>query len=283
MRSLLAVALVVFAGMFVLPAAGIAGPPAAEYIVVVRDGVDARAVAARDTQRYGAAVTFRYSHALNGYAAMLTSSGRAGVEADPDVVSVSQSRILVATVKDPFLPPPNPQPAQALSNGLNRIDAEQSSTASGDGVGLDPINVAVLDSGIDTQHPDLNVPGGVDCAPGNGIEDTNGHGTFVAGLIGARDNAIGRAGVVPDARLWSVRVLDRNLAGNDTHIICGIDWVTATRTDADPTNDIAVANIESRGLSVRVIITVGVLRTKIRCTERFVDQLLPESPMSSRP
>ena len=56
MRSLLAVALVVFAGMFVLPAAGIAGPPAAEYIVVVRDGVDARAVAARDTQRYGAAV-----------------------------------------------------------------------------------------------------------------------------------------------------------------------------------------------------------------------------------
>jgi subtilisin family serine protease len=105
-----------------------------------------------------------------------------------------------------------------------------------------------LDTGIDTQHPDLNVVGGTDCARGGGgIDDLNGHGTAVAGFIGARDNAIGRAGVAPGARLWSVRVLGKKAAGTDSQIICGIDWVTATRTDADPTNDIAVANMSLLG------------------------------------
>jgi subtilisin family serine protease len=60
------------------------------------------------------------------------------------------------------------------------------------------------------------------------------------------DNGFGFVGVAPGANLSSVRVLDKNAKGSESKIICGIDWVTSTRTDADPTNDIAVAN-ESLG------------------------------------
>jgi subtilisin len=66
-------------------------------------------------------------------------------------------------------------------------------------------------------------------------------------VIGAKDNGIGVVGVAPGARLWAVNV-DGN-GGNITasRLICGVDWVTATRTDADSTNDIAVANMSIIG------------------------------------
>src|SRR5205085_8593800 len=73
--------------------------------------------------------------------------------------------------------------------------------------------------------------------------DHNGHGTVVAGLIGALDNTIGIVGIAPGARLWSMRVLNRKGGGPTSGLLCGLDWITATRTDSDPTNDIAVANM----------------------------------------
>ena len=107
------------------------------------------------------------------------------------------------------------------------------------------VNVAVLDTGIDSSHPDLEVAGGVNCTNDklDATSDPAGHGTSVAGIIGALQNGVGIVGVAPDARLWSVRVLKKNGTGSISGVICGLDWVTATRTDADPTNDIAVANL----------------------------------------
>jgi len=66
-------------------------------------------------------------------------------------------------------------------------------------------------------------------------------------LIGALDNEIGRVGIAPGARLWSVQVATKNGFVTDSAAICGLDWVTATRTDADPNNDIAVANLSFGG------------------------------------
>ena len=71
------------------------------------------------------------------------------------------------------------------------------------------VNVAVFDTGIDPRHPDLNVVGGVGCIAGEGFEDDHGHGTNVAGIIGAKDNGKGVVGVAPGARLWAVRVLNK--------------------------------------------------------------------------
>src|SRR5207244_890227 len=75
-------------------------------------------------------------------------------------------------------------------------------------------------------------------------DDGNGHGTHVAGAIGARDNGIGVVGVAPSARLWSIRVLDSSGSGSFSQIICGIDWLTAN----GPARGIKVANMSLGGV-----------------------------------
>jgi len=99
---------------------------------------------------------------------------------------------------------------------------------SGDGAGSVNVDVAVavVDTGIDLTHPDLNVAGGVNCATGRSFNDCNGHGSHVAGTITARDNDIGVVGVAPGARLWAVRVLNNAGSGSWSNVICGVDWVT---------------------------------------------------------
>src|ERR1019366_6105688 len=103
------------------------------------------------------------------------------------------------------------------------------------------VDVAVMDTGIQTNHPDLNVVQAVDCT-GSGLngDDWDGHGTHVAGIIGALDNDFGVVGVAPGARLWSVQVMtptDSNFAG----FIAGCDYIAA---NADR---IAVANANLQG------------------------------------
>src|SRR6266511_3536339 len=106
-----------------------------------------------------------------------------------------------------------------LSAGVVGVDAK-----------LD-VDVAVIDTGVDVRHPDLNVlrSRGKNCTDERGVDDQNGHGTHVAGIIGARDNDIGVVGVAPGARLWAVRVLNPAGSGSFASVICGVDWVTAHR------------------------------------------------------
>ncbi|MCE7986967.1 MAG: hypothetical protein DYG89_37815 [Caldilinea sp. CFX5] len=98
------------------------------------------------------------------------------------------------------------------------------------------VTVAVLDSGIDTDHPDLAddlvaqrcFTNGA-CPPGNSAqgssaEDENGHGTHVAGIITARGTVSGR-GFAPNAKLVAVRVLDKGGSGFVSDWVAGLDWV----------------------------------------------------------
>lgn len=220
-----------------------------EYIVVLQDGVDVDAVAEEHANLHGADVSHRYRHALRGYSARLTSPALAAIRDDERVLFVSENRIARASsVCDPTA-------LQCLPAGIDRIDADLSSARSGDGSGTVGVNVAVLDTGIDLTHPDLNVAGGVSCQESAGLDDKNGHGTHVAGTIGAKDNGFGVVGVAPGARLWAVRVLNQggntgpqgHAEGGLDEIVCGVDWVTSTRMDFDPTNDIAVANMSLVG------------------------------------
>jgi subtilisin len=213
-----------------------AGAISGQYIVVLEDG-DAAAVASEHKQKYGAEVSSVYTHALKGYAAKLSPSGLAAVAADERVLYVSPDRVLEAA-------------SQTLPASVDRIDGELSSTRSGDGTGSVDVNVAVIDSGIDLDHPDLNVVGGVDCVKGvngHGFDDDTGHGTPVAGVIAAKDNDFGVVGVAPGARLWAVKVIGNQEFTSISEIVCGVDWVTGTRTDGDSSNDIAVANMSIGG------------------------------------
>lgn len=117
-------------------------------------------------------------------------------------------------------------PAQVLPWGIERVGAPLTwSRSTGSGV-----RVAVLDSGIDLDHPDLvrNIHGGVNTlVPSRSADDDNGHGTHVAGIIAAVNNATGSVGVAVDASLYAVKVLDRRGAGYISDIIEGLDWAVA--------------------------------------------------------
>ena len=90
------------------------------------------------------------------------------------------------------------------------------------------INVAVLDTGIDWNHPDLKhaYVGGVNILDESKLPmDDNKHGTHVAGIIAATDNDFGIVGAAPGVKLWNVKVLDIEGKGYDEYTAAGIDWV----------------------------------------------------------
>jgi subtilisin len=244
----------VFCSVFCASALGSIGQAdPGHYIVTLKPSAgDPGAVAADEAKKGRGAAYLLFRHALWGYAAVVRGDRLAALEADPRVESVTVDRVVQAAgvASAAARPCEICGIKQITTRAIRRVGAQLSSTQSGDGTGSVPVNVAVLDTGIQPDQPDLNVIGGINCA-GHGSRlplyaDHEGHGTMVGGLIGALDNTIGIVGVAPGARLWSVRVLNRK-GGRDSGIICGIDWVTATRTDGDPSNDIAVANMSLGG------------------------------------
>ncbi|MBE4907144.1 S8 family peptidase [Bacillus luteolus] len=94
------------------------------------------------------------------------------------------------------------------------------------------IKIAVLDSGVVPNHPDLKIAGGVSFVGGsNDYIDKNGHGTHVTGIIGAQHNSIGINGIAPDATIYVVKVLDAEGFGFLSEIAAGIDWAINNNID----------------------------------------------------
>lgn len=117
--------------------------------------------------------------------------------------------------------------------GVNRIQAPlvHSGQWAGDGEGGPVlgtgIRVAVLDTGIDHNHPDLaaNYVGGYDFVNSDSDPmDDHGHGTHVAGTIAALWNGVGVVGVAPQADLYGLKVLGSNGSGSFSNIIAALDW-----------------------------------------------------------
>jgi subtilisin family serine protease len=229
MRRLLLGSVLALLVAAVTPLAAAGAAPVRGYIVVLRGSVGAPdAVAAQQARGRAFVVGHVYHAALKGYSAVMSAADAQALRADPRVASVTPDR-------------PVRIDAQVLPTGIDRIDGELSSTASGNGSGSVDVDVAVIDTGIDLTHPDLNVVGGVNCSTGNSYNDGNGHGSHVAGTTAARDNGIGVVGVAPGARLWAVRVLNNQGSGSFADIICGVDWVTANA------GTIEVANMSLSG------------------------------------
>jgi subtilisin family serine protease len=103
-------------------------------------------------------------------------------------------------------------------------------------------NVAwVIDTGIELTHPDLNVSstnGFTAFTKGKdaNLNDSNGHGTHVAGTIGAINNTIGVVGVAAGAPVVPVKVLDSRGSGSYSGVIAGVDWVGAKGKAGDVAN-----------------------------------------------
>jgi subtilisin len=185
------------------------------YIVVLRDNVsNVPAVANEHANKFGLSPNYIYQYALKGYAARIPAGRLAQIQSDPRVKFVSQNR-------------PVHMVDQTLPTGVDRIQGDASSQLSGNGSGsVTGLAVAVIDTGSGP-HPDLNVVGGVNCSTGRSFNDGNGHGTHVAGTIGAKDDSVGVVGVAPGVPIYSVRVLNNAGSGSFASVACGIDWVTA--------------------------------------------------------
>ncbi len=219
----------------VVSAARAQQPTGGRYIVVLRPDVpDPAAVAAELRQAQGLTIRHVYQNALKGFAAEIPAAAVDAIQRNPRVAFVEPDRPAVVD-------------AQTLPTGIDRIDAELDTTAAIDGNGATggvSVAIAVLDTGVDPGHADLNVVGGVDCVPGddkNSFADDHGHGTHVAGTAAARDNTIDVVGVAPGAPVWSIKVLPSTGRGSWSDIICGIDWVTANAAR------VPVANMSIRG------------------------------------
>ncbi len=225
--ALLAVALTALASLFVLPAQG-SGPTADRYIVVLKEAVDSQAVANLHSARYGVAVDHVWSQALHGYAGVIPNDRVAALRADQNVSYVVADG--VAHTQD-----------QTIPWGINKVGADVSSTIAGDHAGsISNVDAYVIDTGIDTSHPDLNVVEFKQFANGP-PRDCNGHGSHVAGTIGARDNMLGVVGVAPGIPLHAVKVLNCAGSGSWSDVISGINYVAGA--SARP----AVANMSLGG------------------------------------
>jgi subtilisin family serine protease len=208
------------------PAAATTTQAASGYIVVLRADAGAPSVAAQRARADGATIGHVYQHALRGYSARMSAAAAARLAGDPRVLFVQPDGVVSIDV-------------QTTPTGINRVDAELSPTARINNVDERVnVDVAVIDTGIDLTHPDLNVSAArsVNCSTGRSANDGNGHGTHVAGTIGALDNNDGVVGVAPGARLWAVRVLNNAGSGSFSDIICGIDFVTAHAGEIEVAN-----------------------------------------------
>ncbi len=210
------------------------------YIVTYKPSlpVDATTDALKET--YGLGETYRYYTALQG-AALLVPDGKTvrALARDARVEQVVPDREVKLIPDREFkiaAKPGNPVQidSQTVPTGLIRIGGLLN-TNEGSGV-----TVAVLDTGIDLDHPDLaaNIHPTLkkDCVRDsisrrNPANDGNGHGSHVAGTIAAVDNTFGSLGVGSQIKLVSVRVLNSQGSGTWTSVICGIDWVTSKSAD----------------------------------------------------
>ena len=98
--------------------------------------------------------------------------------------------------------------------------------------GSGDINVAVIDTGIDYEHPDIApaYAGGYNAIdPTKSPIDDHYHGTHVAGTIAAADNDFGVVGIAPNVKLWAVKVLDRRGRGTAETVSEGLDWVVSQK------------------------------------------------------
>ena len=216
LRLLVLVPALLLLGLLALGAGS--GPPAngdvlpGRYVVLLKASA---ATAAIDevARRHGLEVEHRFT-SINGVSLVGAPGKLRQLQADPRVAVAEPDRLVSLS-------------AQTLPTGINRIDADLSPTAKIDGVDERVnVDIAIIDTGIQTDHPDLNVVGGKNCSTGSSFKDGNGHGTHVAGTAAALDNTIGVVGVAPGARLWAVRVLNNAGSGSVASVVCGIDWVT---------------------------------------------------------
>ena len=211
------------------------------YICVLKAGVgpdNVRAEANRAASEGGGRINHVYENSIHGFSANFSAAAAAQVaKRNPNIayceqdqeVTADQDALVFRELGKPVGGTPT-QPAQSTPWGIARVNGVKT---------VSPNRAWIIDTGIDLDHPDLNV----DTARSRNFvtretspDDLNGHGSHVAGTIAARDNGIGVIGVVPGTAVVAVRVLNRRGSGSNSDVIAGVDYVGANGSAGDVAN-----------------------------------------------
>ena len=178
------------------------------YIVTLRPGVEADGENVAKEMKLKTKCTYR--HALRGFAAPLDDRQVKKLRKDKRVLAVERDgRVQLCE--------------QTIPTGVARMGVTNFPLARINGLDerID-VDVAVLDTGIQTNHPDLNVYRVVSFTDSDG-NDQNGHGTQIGGIVGALDNDFGVVGVAPGVRLWAVQ--HYAFPGEWEGTLAGLDYI----------------------------------------------------------
>lgn len=210
------------------------GEKASQYIVAFEPAISSRTASRISLEKLSKDVLQRNTIDVSalktsfvgepgGFIATMTAVEAEALRHDGSVEAVEPDRIISLgtcfTVVEPRL----------VTWNINRIGY-------GDGIGK---TAWIIDSGIDFDHPELTVDQTRSKSFVNGetsADDENGHGTHVAGIIGAKNNTIGVLGVASGASLVALKVLDKDGEGNLSYIIQALAYVNTTATAGDVVN-----------------------------------------------
>ena len=169
-----------------------------------------------------------YSVALEGFAINLTDSEVAELRNNPSVAEVCQDMELILAQPNTSA---SAQAAQVTPPGITRVGGGATYTGTG--------KIWIIDTGIDLDHPDLNVNTTLAktfVSRTKSADDDNGHGSHCAGIAAAKNNSVGVVGVAAGAPVVPVKVLDRSGSGAYSTIIAGVNYVAGYATPGDAVN-----------------------------------------------
>lgn len=220
-------------------------------------------------------IGFVYGTALQGFSVKMPPGQLKKLEADASVKFIEENQvatIIQQDVRAKAKPAPAP-PAQSIPWGVTRVKGP------GDGIGK---TAWIIDTGIDTDHPDLIVnaaKGATFVDRTTTPEDDNGHGTHCAGIIGAVNNSIGVVGVAAGATVVPVKVLDKRGSGTYDAIIAGVNFVAAYGKSGDVAN-MSLGGGFSQALNDAVIAASTVVKFTLAAGNESTSAIL-KSPASA--
>ncbi len=170
------------------------------------------------------AVKVKHLPSINSSAVYLSPQAEKALRKKAEVLRIDEDLVITAVdKKEKDKGKSKVQPLEELTWGIDRINADWAWPISTGAT----IKVAILDTGIDLDHPDLmdNIKGSINLIkPKKSADDDNGHGTHMAGIIAASDNDIGVIGTGPEIYLYAVKVLDKKGEGWLSDLIEGLEW-----------------------------------------------------------
>ena len=236
------------------------GRPQLQIVELFDEERDPAGVARQFAEKYKLTIRHVYYRAIRGFSAVIPDEALRAIQKDPRVKAIQVSRTLKTAQYARFVPALNPNyrprfgarpiaPTAALPSRVIEPTALPAAEAQDD-TPIGELAAAVLDTGIQANHPELNV----DLRRSRSFvpdvdrpNDGRGHGTYIAGLIGAKGVRSDVRGAVPGASLWAIKVLEDDGTGTEADVIKGLDYV------AQNARRIAVANMSMEGIHSDVL------------------------------